>query len=121
MLRMLKMESSAFPGRVLFPTGFAPRGMSQGFKDVVAPPAKLALAGVEVGGGKGVSLKTLEGIEKLGDCESDLSCEPKGGRVMSTEGVGVESLKVPEAHTSWHAAAWRTSVVMAHIFCSCRK
>jgi hypothetical protein len=67
MLRMSKMESSAFLGRVLFPMGFASKGTSQGFKKVVAPPAMVVTVGVEVGTGEGVSLKTCGRIENSGD------------------------------------------------------
>jgi hypothetical protein len=58
MSRISKTERSEFPGMVFFPTGFALRGISQGSKDVVAPPAIIAAAGVEVGTGEGDSLKT---------------------------------------------------------------
>jgi hypothetical protein len=69
MLRILKTESSKFPGRVLFPTCFTLRGMSQGFKEVGAPPATVAVAGVGVGMREGVSLKTCGRIENSGDNE----------------------------------------------------
>jgi hypothetical protein len=74
---MLKTESSKFPGRVLFPTGFTPRGTLQGSKEQVAPPANVVVAGVEVGVGEGVSLKTCGRIENSGDnCDKDLDCRP---------------------------------------------
>jgi hypothetical protein len=52
---------------VLFPTSFAPRGTSQGSKDLVAPLATVAAVGVGVGVGEGDSLKTCGRIENSGD------------------------------------------------------
>jgi hypothetical protein len=67
MLRISKMESSEFPVRVLFPTGFTPRGTSQGSKEGAASLAIKMMVGVGVGMGGGVSLKTCSRIENSGD------------------------------------------------------
>jgi hypothetical protein len=75
MLRILNMESSKFPGMVLFPTGFAPRGMSQGDKGGATPLATAVAAGVGVGAGEGDLLKTCGRIENSGaKCLEELGC-----------------------------------------------
>jgi hypothetical protein len=109
MLRISNMEGSTFPGRVLFPTCFAPRGMSQGFKAGGVPPARLMPAGVEVGGGKGVSLKTLEpGIENSRDLGwSDSVCGLWRAWGVYTEEVQVCWLSSSHSSTAQHPASQR--------------
>jgi hypothetical protein len=66
MLRILNMESSKFPGIVLFPTGFAPKGTLHGDKGGATSPAALGAVGVGMGVGGGGSLKTCGRIENSG-------------------------------------------------------
>jgi hypothetical protein len=75
MLRILNTESSEFPGMVLFPTGFAPRGTSQGDKGGATSPATAVAAGVGMGVGEGDLLKTCDRIENSGaKCLEELGC-----------------------------------------------
>jgi hypothetical protein len=94
MLRILKTESSKFPVRVLFPTGFTPRGTSQGSKEVVASVAIVMTVGVGVGMGEGDSLKTCGRIENSrARCLEEPAC-PKSQRVWeaAVDVVGSTSL-----------------------------
>jgi hypothetical protein len=106
MLRISKMESSKLPGRVLFPTGFTPRGTSQGSKEVGASLANMTTAGVEVGIGEEDSLKTCGRIENSRDnCLETPACPtPQRAWEVAVDVVGTESLVLNSAiHSLMHS------------------
>jgi hypothetical protein len=106
MLRISNTESSAFPGSVLFPTGFTLRGMSQGVKEVGAPPATGAV-GVEEGTGEVISLKTCGRIENSRDIVVDLTPKPWQVQEPFMEGVGLKDLVCSKLSAALCAACWR--------------